>query len=363
MERLSRRDLESLQSHLREIYVSSDLERFASRVVSTLPRILPSETVSYQEIDLQSRKIGAQVVDPLASDYASEDRVFRRHMHEHPLLNHYRQTGEGQAFKISDFLTKSQWRKRALYSEFFKEIRGIEHQMGIVIPMSTLMVGIALGRSGRDFSERDRSLLDLLRSHLVQAHRNATALTQTQHDVNHLRQAVEKLDRGIIAFAGKGRVLWHTELARRWVSEYFEPSWRADHLPEDVRRWTEHRLSLLSRDGDAPAPLDSLVIERAGKRLVVRMGPEGSEDRYLLLLEERTTLFAAEHLVHLGLTRREEEILLLVARGKTNKEIAATLYVSPLTVRKHLENIYHKLGVKNRAEATARALEVAATGR
>lgn len=357
MERLSQRDLESLQSRLREIYVSSDLKRFASRVVSTLPRILPSETVSYQEMDLPSRKIGAQVVDPPASDYASEDRVFRRHMHEHPLLNHYRQTGEGQALKISDFLTKSQWRNRALYKEFFKEIRGIEHQMGIVIPTSTLMVGIALGRSGRDFSERDRSLLDLLRSHLVQAHRNATALTQTQHDVNHLRQVVERLDRGIITFAGRGRVLWHTELARRWVSEYFEPSWRADHLPEDVRRWTEHRRSLLSRDGDAPAPLEPLVIERAGKRLVVRMVLEGSEGQHLLLLEERTTILGAEHLAHLGLTSREEEVLILVARGKTNKEIAATLYVSPLTVRKHLENIYDKLGVNNRAEATARALD------
>jgi len=55
------------------------------------------------------------------------------------------------------------------------------------------------------------------------------------------------------------------------------------------------------------------------------------------------------------LTRREREILAWVARGHTNHQIAATLYVSPGTVRKHLDNIYAKLDVPNRTAAVRRA--------
>jgi DNA-binding CsgD family transcriptional regulator len=55
-----------------------------------------------------------------------------------------------------------------------------------------------------------------------------------------------------------------------------------------------------------------------------------------------------------SLTEREAEILRWVARGKTNREIASILCVSPHTVRKHLEHAYEKLGVHNRTAAIAR---------
>jgi DNA-binding CsgD family transcriptional regulator len=54
------------------------------------------------------------------------------------------------------------------------------------------------------------------------------------------------------------------------------------------------------------------------------------------------------------LTAREREIVALVAEGKTNAEIAAELWVTPGTVKKHLENVYLKLGVGNRAAAASR---------
>jgi DNA-binding CsgD family transcriptional regulator len=53
------------------------------------------------------------------------------------------------------------------------------------------------------------------------------------------------------------------------------------------------------------------------------------------------------------LTRREREVVEWVARGKTNAEIASILWLAPGTVRKHLDNVYEKLGVSNRAEAVA----------
>lgn len=59
---------------------------------------------------------------------------------------------------------------------------------------------------------------------------------------------------------------------------------------------------------------------------------------------------------NLPLTAREQEVLSWVARGKTNGEIARLLQVAPSTVRKHLENVYVKMGVHNRTAAVARLL-------
>ena len=55
------------------------------------------------------------------------------------------------------------------------------------------------------------------------------------------------------------------------------------------------------------------------------------------------------------LTPREREILAWVACGKTNREIAAVLYLASGTVGKHLDNVYAKLGVGSRAGAVGRA--------
>lgn len=55
-----------------------------------------------------------------------------------------------------------------------------------------------------------------------------------------------------------------------------------------------------------------------------------------------------------SLTPRETQVLVWVTRGKRNEEIARLLFMSPATVRKHLEHVYEKLGVQSRAEAIAR---------
>ncbi|GAA3861406.1 response regulator [Streptomyces sedi] len=57
------------------------------------------------------------------------------------------------------------------------------------------------------------------------------------------------------------------------------------------------------------------------------------------------------------LSAREREVLALVARGTSNREIARELFVSEATVKTHLTHVYAKLGVNDRAEAVARAYE------
>jgi DNA-binding NarL/FixJ family response regulator len=65
-----------------------------------------------------------------------------------------------------------------------------------------------------------------------------------------------------------------------------------------------------------------------------------------------------EPLLKLKLTPRVAEVLLWVAQGKTNADIATILGISESTVKKHLLEIFEKLGVETRSAATLRALEV-----
>ena len=63
-----------------------------------------------------------------------------------------------------------------------------------------------------------------------------------------------------------------------------------------------------------------------------------------------------EHLASLGLTRREQEVLALLARGLSDKEIAEMLFISPRTAMTHVGNILTKLGVSKRTQAVNLAL-------
>jgi ATP/maltotriose-dependent transcriptional regulator MalT len=85
--------------------------------------------------------------------------------------------------------------------------------------------------------------------------------------------------------------------------------------------------------------------------------PLGERPAALLLREQRHP--TAESRRPLGLPRREAEVLVLVADGRSNEEIAGLLTVSTRTVKKHLESIYGKLGVHTRTAAAAAALRVA----
>jgi DNA-binding NarL/FixJ family response regulator len=67
---------------------------------------------------------------------------------------------------------------------------------------------------------------------------------------------------------------------------------------------------------------------------------------------------STEPLLKLGLTARATETLLWLAQGKTNPDIATILGITESTVKKHVQEIFEKLGVETRGAATVRALEV-----
>ena len=99
------------------------------------------------------------------------------------------------------------------------------------------------------------------------------------------------------------------------------------------------------------------------RRLHFTRGPGADfseRDRLLLSLLQPHLADACRHLERSrrgvpDLTARQWQLLRLAAAGHTNAEIASRLFVSPLTVRKHFENVFERLGVANRAAAVALA--------
>jgi DNA-binding CsgD family transcriptional regulator len=78
-------------------------------------------------------------------------------------------------------------------------------------------------------------------------------------------------------------------------------------------------------------------------------------DETMLLLQRRKSTLPAARIDSAALTPRETEVLSWLAKGKTNRDIADILGMSPRTVNKHLEHIFEKLGVETRAAAAGLA--------
>jgi DNA-binding NarL/FixJ family response regulator len=98
-------------------------------------------------------------------------------------------------------------------------------------------------------------------------------------------------------------------------------------------------------------------LDRAAWQAAWNEGRTTSPERAIdYALEDQTTqredTTASPETYPAGLSPREAEVLKLVARGLTNARIAKELFISPNTVNRHLNSIYHKLGVTSRAAAT-----------
>jgi DNA-binding CsgD family transcriptional regulator len=125
--------------------------------------------------------------------------------------------------------------------------------------------------------------------------------------------------------------------------EFDAAVWRPCGIDDGLRIWL-------------PAPpgrARSIYLERSGKNYTNRERTLLSLLRPHLIRIRAGAEFRRRLSGHHGLTTREAEVLGWVAHGKTNGQIARVLFVSPHTVRKHVENIFEKLGVHTRTEAAA----------
>jgi len=357
MRRLRQADLLALLELVRELEAVGGLDAFPAHVLSVLPRLIPCEIITYNEVDPARRRVVLDVVPGDVLDPARH-QTFERLVDQHPLIEHYRRTRDSRPLKISDFLARREFRRLELYTDFYRPLE-VEHQLAVTLPAPpSLVIGIALNRSWHDFSERDRLLLDLLRPHLVQAYKHAEAWSKLRRRLAGAERALEHGGRALVELSAAGRITAATPLARRLLALFFADGRRHEaRLPEELEAWVREQRRHHDEPGEAPRPVEPLTVEDTGKCLIIQFLPgceRGGHD--LLLLEEQNERLAPETLAHFGLTRREAEVLALLAQGKTDDEIARTLFLSPRTVDKHLEHIYDKLGVHNRTAAAALAL-------
>ncbi|MFT3953916.1 MAG: response regulator [Piscinibacter sp.] len=151
------------------------------------------------------------------------------------------------------------------------------------------------------------------------------------------RAAVDVGGLGVIVVDARGRLAWRSPQAQAWLERFFAAesaciAWLLAAGAEAERSAADGRTLLARRLGE------------------VGLG----ETMWLLRLREAGEA-PASRLATASLTPRETEVLSWIAKGKTNRDVAEILGMSPRTVNKHLEHVFEKLGVETRAAAAALA--------
>ena len=152
-----------------------DKRGFAQLGVEQLPQLVASEFTTLSICHLASGR--REVFGLPAGALSEQDRAaFNRHFHEHPLVRyHAYHRGRGTQ-RISDSLPIDEFRCSALYNDYYRRIR-IDHAMALPIYVRDgVLVSFVLNRTRRDFTDRERALLDVLRPHLARVYQRLNRL-------------------------------------------------------------------------------------------------------------------------------------------------------------------------------------------
>lgn len=158
------------------------------------------------------------------------------------------------------------------------------------------------------------------------------------------RAVLDASGRFLLATDRAGRVLWCTPKARELLAGGLLPASAIEQL-------------LRMRRADARISA-RCIVTISGRRLECSFMSSLGADELLFRLTEVAGSDGEQGILQraLALTSREAEVLLWISRGKANRDIGEILAISPRTVNKHLEQIFVKLGVENRASAAAAAV-------
>ncbi len=348
-----------------------ELRRF-SAVVGELardpaPGVLPSEhllraisglisldRVSYNEMDRGTGRIilAHSMGEPPAPNLVSSLNV---HIREHPGFNRPDSASDWPApTKISDSLTQRQFRQLGLYHDHFR-LYGIHYQHGVAFAAGpSHKISFGLNRARRDFPEETRTLLTLLRPHL--AHADARARSHAELEAA-LRRRDAALDAVAVVLLGPGDEIAYCSPPARALLDRFFPSIPGgdaggSRLPDPLARWMSGRRGALAAHRGSPP---QLTFRRNGRKLRVRLLDDGQ--RRVLRLADGPAEPSSGPLCELGLTGRESEVLLWLAQGKRDAEIAIIYCLHPMTVSTHVRNLLAKLGCETRTAAAALAWE------
>jgi len=236
----------------------------------------------------------------------------------------------------------------------FETCRRLKRDAGLSNVPVIFMTGLAetehivrgLEAGGVDYVTKPiviEEMLARIRVHLANAR-----LTQSA------RAALDVSGRFLLAVSRQGKIMWATPQAQKLLADNLpaKVSGNAEdelELPESMLQWLEQ-----AQAGGTGAKAPALAsFPNNGQLQLQYMGKLGPSEFLLRLAKDTSSDTPASFRSDLGLTSREGEVLSWLSKGKTNRDIAQILGLSPRTVDKHLEQIYAKLGVENRTAAAA----------
>jgi DNA-binding CsgD family transcriptional regulator/PAS domain-containing protein len=327
--RVGRNDLAAVLGFLEDARSVSATVPFTRHLVDRLTDIVGCEYARYKEIDFARRVEIAHVPSSAEIDAFATGLVemTEADWNAVPFDPCYRATFSEPSgiFIASDLASRSSDSPGAAdgwQAEFDRW--DLQDRMWIQIGGPS-WAGIAFDSSERAFGERDRELARILQPHLREIWRNAS-------DRRRLRAALSALDHeqdtGVVLLDAAGRIEYASGSAQRILSDHFDMPAMA--LPDNIAGWRT--------DAD-----EALVVATDDSTIVVEASGDGSA----LLLSERPPGVGM-------LTARERDVMRCVEEGLSNPEIARRLWIEPTTVRKHLEHVFHKLGVQSRTAALSK---------
>jgi DNA-binding response OmpR family regulator/DNA-binding CsgD family transcriptional regulator len=236
----------------------------------------------------------------------------------------------------------------------FETCRRLKRDAGLSNVPVIFMTGLAetehivrgLEAGGVDYVTKPiviEEMLARIRVHLANAR-----LTQSA------RAALDVSGRFLLAVSRQGKIMWATPQAQKLLADNLaaKTSDKAGdelELPQSMLQWLEQ-----AQAGGTGAKAPALASFPNNAQLQLQyMGKLGPNEFLLRLAKDAGSETPASFRSDLGLTTREGEVLSWLSKGKTNRDIAQILGLSPRTVDKHLEQIYAKLGVENRTAAAA----------
>jgi DNA-binding NarL/FixJ family response regulator len=235
----------------------------------------------------------------------------------------------------------------------FETCRRLKRDAGLVNVPIIFMTGLAetehivrgLEAGGVDYVTKPIAIEEMLAR--IRVHLANARMTQSA------RAALDVSGRYLLAVNSTGKIMWATPQAQKLLSDTLRADTDDDFvLPDPVPQWLEQVQS-----GKAGSKASVMPAFPGNELLKLQyMGNLGPNEFLLRLAKDTGADTPAEFSRELGLTTREGEVLSWLSKGKTNRDIAQILGLSPRTVDKHLEQIYSKLGVENRTAAAAIAV-------
>lgn len=237
----------------------------------------------------------------------------------------------------------------------FETCRRLKREAGLSNVPVIFMTGLAetehivrgLDAGGVDYVTKPIAIEEILAR--IRVHLANARMTQSA------RAALDVSGRFLLAVNREGKVMWATPQAQKLLADSLNAAGSDDMvLPALLLQWLEQAQAR----GGSKTPIAASFPDRPELRLHY-IGNAGPGEFLLRLAKDASGSLPEAFTAELGLTTREGEVLSWLSKGKTNRDIAQILGLSPRTVDKHLEQIYAKLGVENRTAAAAIAANAA----